>query len=1231
MSDCFHPNPLQHGGSSQEMRSLDALRPETAPLDGRSTADLILFLEKYSTQINYTDLSNSLNGTWKNFISQDLSTILASIAKTEYQACLETFYDHYNLIQRGDGDLTQRLKVLFDIAFTLADHIRAWIEKLVLNTEMREMTYKEITGKLGSDLRNLILYYYASQSSMQPTHNDFVDTTFVMVAGPGEFQSTDAEEILNHIFRQEWWVKINDADIITSWEHYKGSYLQALVPGITVFGDLNWNDDANIQYASSFIRNTFTSIYNRYVRIIKFAEKSFDDSLYKYPLHSPHNGLILAFLRLFNVATKELNTLTDRHLNFYYHDVLRVDRKPAFPDSAHVVFKLAKNVPAVTLNKGTLLQAGKDALGKPLHFGLSDTVTINQSQVGALKSVFIDGDPLQGGVYAAEVANSLDGFGKPLPEKDASWFGFGSTQSVLPAESRTMAEAAPGFLIASPLLQLSEGERCITIELNVSSFGGLSFAANELAGKLDLSLSGETDWIPVTNITGADISLPNAIKIDVSSKKIIIKFVVDSITEPVIGFNPEIHKAEYSTTSPVLRCLLKLSDDVALYKKIAAITISEIDLSVTVNQATSCILHSDQGSLDNKNPFMPFGPRPKNGSSFFFGSHEVFSKKVTSLKLNLAWLGTPVNTSFYNHYLYQKPSTGGSKSPGGNGKVNYIDLPDSASAHSFTLSAKVKDGIEKLNNPVPAYLFANGDNQIIDQTQQLQFTDLFTESAPSMPEFDSYDPLLRRGFIKITLTNPPKAFGHDVFNKIYTEQIIAVNKDSTSNTLPNEPYIPLLQPITYNYTAQEKIIIGNANDSQSEFFQLFPFGFAAQISSSTTTLLHNFIHKRKDGTTVELQGALHIGISDITANQLLNLYFEFSEGSEDASLDPGGVHWAYLSNNQWKPLSDFIVADSTNDFLGSGIIKIAIPEDMNDDNTLMPSALRWIRVGVVEPYKAYPKLYAVFTNGAKATFQDQDNDPNRLATPLPAGSIVKLEDNDVNVKAVTQPYESFGGRVIEQNKQYYVRVSERLRHKNRAITIWDYEKVILEEFNFLYKVKCLNHTNDVTETAPGCVRIIVIPDMSRKSTGNLFEPRISNNKRLSIKKYITALNCPFADVQVQNPQYEAIRVNCQVKFREGLDVVAHLDRLKTDLDKFLAPWAFEEGRGIDFGGSMHRSQIIYFMEKLPYVDYVTDVTLDLFINNIAAMTNVDEVKASTSKSILTTSRNHNIGTNVCAS
>ena len=43
--------------------------------------------------------------------------------------------------------------------------------------------------------------------------------------------------------------------------------------------------------------------------------------------------------------------------------------------------------------------------------------------------------------------------------------------------------------------------------------------------------------------------------------------------------------------------------------------------------------------------------------------------------------------------------------------------------------------------------------------------------------------------------------------------------------------------------------------------------------------------------------------------------------------------------------------------------------------------------------------------------------------------------------------------VQKSYKHYYTRVSERLRHKNRAIQLWDYEHLILQNFPHLYRVK----------------------------------------------------------------------------------------------------------------------------------------------------------------------------------
>src|SRR6185436_2558895 len=56
----------------------------------------------------------------------------------------------------------------------------------------------------------------------------------------------------------------------------------------------------------------------------------------------PHLALFLTFLRLYEKPQAVLNQFAGRHLDFFYEDVLRLTRKPAVPDTAHVVLELKK-------------------------------------------------------------------------------------------------------------------------------------------------------------------------------------------------------------------------------------------------------------------------------------------------------------------------------------------------------------------------------------------------------------------------------------------------------------------------------------------------------------------------------------------------------------------------------------------------------------------------------------------------------------------------------------------------------------------------------------------------------------------------------------------------------------------------------------------------------------------------------------------------------------------------
>lgn len=1212
MSDCYDINPLQHGGTSQEFRMPAALDPAYAPVDDRQLSDMLLYLEKYGSLLNFYDNTNTINGDWAPFLSGDVTTVLSSVSENDTREPVTTWYKYADKFETATlPQLRQYNKTLFDVTFTLLDMIRQWNDRLSLNAAAKKMILGEIMSRLSYEMRNTLLYYKTGKGAL-----NFIDETFFANPALEDFLFSNSEEVLQHNFRPEWWAKYNSADVVSGWTEYSGTYLDAHLTEVTIYGDPTWSAVNRIQYSLSFLKDNFTRIYESWSRIVTVSVKYLTDSITNYPEHKANNGLVIAFLRLFGKAQAALNTFTDRHLDFYYKDVLRIERKAAEADSAHIVFTAAKSVTNHTIAKSTKLLAGKDATGAELVYQTDDDISINKSEIAALKSVHFDTDTVNGGIYAAEVVNSADGNGKELNEDDPSWFAYGQPQSTLGTDEKTMTEADAGFMIAAPVMQLSEGTRTLQFEFFITNdFTDNPIAADELAGKFDISITGAKGWITVEDITGWDTTDPFAIYVDSGTSKIYFKFQLDESADAVVNFDQEIHLASYSTEWPLAKFLLKKNIPPSIYQKLSKVVVNSVKVSVEVIGAKKCVLHSDAGSIENKSPFMPFGPRPKKDSSLYIGSAEAFRKKLTLLSLHLEWHGVPV-TSFKTHYDYDHDGNAAT-SPS-----NYIGL--AAGVKSFKANCYVLG-----TGSVPAAqnkdLFTSNDDATIDTTTDISLTSLFSTASPHIEDFAVYDPAVYRGFIRVTLSSPQKAFGHDVFSVIYANQAV-LKGNNTAIALPNEPYTPLLKPLTYDYAADETITLSAYETDKGQFFHVFPFGFTENESEVNLCKPFNY----DDGTGItDLQGAFYIGVANISINQQLNVYFEMLEGSEDSSIDPTGIYWSYLSKNEWKPLKDLFLTDSTNDMLGSGIIRFLVPEDMNDDNTLMPASARWIRAAVKDSYQAYPKLYAVYTNAVKATFKDNNNDPAHLAAPLAAGTIAKMYAADSAVKKVEQPYDSFDGRTTESSKAYYNRVSERLRHKNRAITIWDYERLLLEEFNELYKAKCLNHTNDVTETAPGCVRMVVIPDMSNKSTGNLFKPAVSNNKREKIRMYLAALNCPFADLQVENPRYEEVRIKCEVQFSNDSPDEENINRLKEDVDKFLAPWAFDESRGVDFGGSIHQSQIINYMEHLSYVDFVTDFSLDVYYNGAPLATNVAEATASRSRSVLTSQREHIIGTNVC--
>jgi hypothetical protein len=177
--------------------------------------------------------------------------------------------------------------------------------------------------------------------------------------------------------------------------------------------------------------------------------------------------------------------------------------------------------------------------------------------------------------------------------------------------------------------------------------------------------------------------------------------------------------------------------------------------------------------------------------------------------------------------------------------------------------------------------------------------------------------------------------------------------------------------------------------------------------------------------------------------------------------------------------------------------------------------------------------------------------------------------------------------MAEGEDMWATRASERLRHKERALSMWDYERLILERFPEIYKAKCL----PASPAQPGKVEIIIIPNIRHMRPFDPFVPKAPSKLLADVEAYLTTKAPAFASVKVKNPRYVAVRVRLRVRFTEGGNEGYYIRKLNDDLNQFLSPWAYEDGADIVLGGRIYANSIVDFVDRRPYVDFVAGVTL----------------------------------------
>ena len=239
---------------------------------------------------------------------------------------------------------------------------------------------------------------------------------------------------------------------------------------------------------------------------------------------------------------------------------------------------------------------------------------------------------------------------------------------------------------------------------------------------------------------------------------------------------------------------------------------------------------------------------------------------------------------------------------------------------------------------------------------------------------------------------------------------------------------------------------------------------------------------------------------------------------------------------------DTVIVEETNGFTQSGFIEIIFDGGIKLE-WLDCDGLLWLRAGKRGDTSACLHLKNVWTNCIKVSSK------RFVKETLPAGSIQSTVPVDERIAGIVQPFPTFGGVAELSEEQRTIRLTNRLHHRQRAVTQKDYELLLLELFPEVDMVQCITISRKGTGSLPQVC--LVVFSRSEDSRYYLSSAWKLTEMEQSIKHYAPA----SVQLQVTNPQYEKVIVRCcatlHFKVEDKGKVQEHLVKI---INNYFASW-----------------------------------------------------------------------------
>lgn len=865
----------------------------------------------------------------------------------------------------------------------------------------------------------------------------------------------------------------------------------------------------------------------------------------------PHMALIMAFLRLYQVQQKNFNSIVERHLQFFYKDVWGFEPKKGVVGKVTLFLDIAKGQESVSIPKGTLFDAGKDASGKLITYASVDDMVLNKAKVKSFWSCVYDESSETQHVILPESASLLTPFlgdtsssSSVTPmvpgSESASNTSTGTQGEQLngrtSSTSGASASAVPsnyGFFISSPYFNVQEED--VSIEFKYNEYS--SFKCSDFR----ITYSGKSGWNTITDDESNTIRIPEG--------------------ETLCPYDKKTHGEGFDSRDPIIRFEAKdLStwrDFISEYPKII----------ITIGESQNLIIKNKYGIFPNQVGVLPFGSICRKGDHFTISSavEQSGSAKILLDSVKRNAFDESVTDGDIEEVHKDGFITFTLKSEHYDQNVNAAKL-----AKSFILFARNEGDSENSIN------LSSVRNFFVKEQDQSDPADVMASQPMPITLKEPF-----RGCVKITIDDRDYSF--KAFTPLELLDVEGVRSDDSESGTdvvversrsrsPLEGKDSKYQP-DYKNTKQadssdkEKVQEESA-DKEMYYPLLFPeFG-------------NNISQTPKDDIMICLE--------NITSSTVLSLYFRV-DPLLSANLASGiSPNWYYMTTDrEWSSFSGRdVLKDSTFSLRRSGVINLRIPQAALLTEGGVPSGQVQIKVSFDVGESNYKAIQYICTQAVEVEYSPNSLGVVTAGTILPANTIKKTLSVIPGLKKVKQPYEGEFGEPDESDLSFKCRVSERLRHKGRAWTSWDYERLVLEKFPQIALVKCSRTTGEDGLINAGSVTLVVIPKSGCFRQKNYCEPKISEELRTQVYNYLKDIASPFVDIRIADPIYVKMSVTAEVNLKRGYVDVKYYKSLITErLVKFIAPWS-DDSSDAFFTARKSESDIVSFLENIEFVDSV---------------------------------------------